>query len=221
MQVIPSNSFDTFYKCEKCGADAKVDTTMILTSNPPKYKYECSHCGYIGYTSCDSLYNNTYNSRSFGRSNFNGGGLSYIGNVKEDCSSCIHNTVCKYKEEFMKHLNSIDVPSDSFIKMRCECIHYQSSVLNRGLLISYGDNLSTLTPVSESNNCAECDFYKRYLTSTEPYIGDSPCEWCSKNPYKVSCSGSITATTARNAVPKKKTIINETLTNSDKNILED
>lgn len=37
-------------KCTNCGEDSEIDTTMILTSYPPQYKWRCPHCGAIGYT---------------------------------------------------------------------------------------------------------------------------------------------------------------------------
>lgn len=39
-----------YTKCKKCNCEkAKVDTTMVLTSLPPKYKYNCPECGHVGY----------------------------------------------------------------------------------------------------------------------------------------------------------------------------
>lgn len=35
--------------CEKCGALAEVDTSLVYTSIPPKYRYTCPKCGNIGY----------------------------------------------------------------------------------------------------------------------------------------------------------------------------
>jgi len=39
-------------------------------------------------------------------------------------------------------------------------------------------------PDAKKNPCEECDFHKKLLADGKPYIGDSPCEWCSKNPWK-------------------------------------
>ena len=36
-------------KCRLCGDLMKVDTSILLTSNPPKYKAICPTCGEIGY----------------------------------------------------------------------------------------------------------------------------------------------------------------------------
>lgn len=37
-------------KCPNCGEIVQVDTSMILTSYPPQYKWECPKCGRTGYT---------------------------------------------------------------------------------------------------------------------------------------------------------------------------
>ena len=34
--------------------------------------------------------------------------------------------------------------------------------------------------------CLNCDFYKKYLAGGQVYIGDSPCQWCENQPYKIS-----------------------------------
>ena len=37
-------------RCPKCGAIVNVNTSMILTSNPPCYEWTCPNCGEKGYT---------------------------------------------------------------------------------------------------------------------------------------------------------------------------
>ena len=51
-----------YCKCKKCGHKAEVDTSMVLTSNPPKYDYYCPHCGEHGYVYCSEAY---YETKSF------------------------------------------------------------------------------------------------------------------------------------------------------------
>lgn len=36
-------------KCKKCGKELKIDSSKILTSNPPKYEGKCEHCKEISY----------------------------------------------------------------------------------------------------------------------------------------------------------------------------
>lgn len=45
--------------CGKCGQVAEVDTSMVLTSNPPKYNYYCPHCGQHGYVYCSEVFYDT------------------------------------------------------------------------------------------------------------------------------------------------------------------
>lgn len=42
----------TICKCQRCGKDADVDDSIVLTSYPPKYSYHCPHCNYNGYVFC-------------------------------------------------------------------------------------------------------------------------------------------------------------------------
>ena len=53
------NLFDTFIlycKCPKCGKEANVDASMVLTSYPPQYNFSCPHCGHHGYVFCKDTY---------------------------------------------------------------------------------------------------------------------------------------------------------------------
>lgn len=38
------------------------------------------------------------------------------------------------------------------------------------------------------SGCEGCPNNPKYLKT--PYIGDSPCQWCQKNPWKVTCTSS-------------------------------
>ena len=42
------------------------------------------------------------------------------------------------------------------------------------------------TLINNENGCEGCSNNPKYLKT--PYIGDSPCQWCQKNPYKVTCT---------------------------------
>lgn len=49
----------TYCKCKNCGQVAEVDTSMVLTSNPPKYNYYCHHCDQHGYVYCSEVFYDT------------------------------------------------------------------------------------------------------------------------------------------------------------------
>lgn len=42
-------------RCPNCGEIVQVDTSIILTSNPPQYKWECPKCGRTGTTSSKDI----------------------------------------------------------------------------------------------------------------------------------------------------------------------
>ena len=37
-------------ECPKCGAKLFRRNDIVLTSNPPKYQYECDKCNWVGYS---------------------------------------------------------------------------------------------------------------------------------------------------------------------------
>ena len=37
------------YKCPKCGGNVRKNLTMVLTSIPPKYRYECDKCDHVDF----------------------------------------------------------------------------------------------------------------------------------------------------------------------------
>lgn len=44
------------------------------------------------------------------------------------------------------------------------------------------------TLINNENSCEGCPNNPKYLKT--PYVGDWPCQWCQKNPYKVTCTSS-------------------------------
>ena len=44
--------------------------------------------------------------------------------------------------------------------------------------------------------CSNCDWWKKMQQPGFTYVGDTPCTWCSKGPYRVTCDSlSVTGTT--------------------------
>lgn len=42
------------------------------------------------------------------------------------------------------------------------------------------------TLINNESGCEGCPNNPKYFKT--PYIGDSPCQWCQKNPYRVTCA---------------------------------
>ena len=121
--------------------------------------------------------------------------------IKEDCNSCIHNKVCRYKDNFMESLKSLEVKLDSFIKIRYECDYYQSNMYSNFPDIRY----LNLNQGSNSDACRDCDFGKSISgKSPSEYIGDIPCDYCLNNPNLPYCKASSNQTTI-----KERQVINE------------
>ena len=204
---------EAFCKCEKCGKEVKVDNSVVLTSNPPKYKYVCPECKNVGYIATAAVYGHSSYARHLNsiQSNSN---LSLTYNQSQDCHSCDHQAVCKYRDEFLKKLSSLDISDSHFIRMRCECIHYKQQTYNyRDITwLNSSDPIDTIYNVNK-DDCSNCDFMKTLLRDGS-YIGDSPCEWCAKNPYKVSCNPTVL--NSDTGAARTKTIINESISASNK-----
>lgn len=74
-------------------------------------------------------------------------------------------------------------------------IWYNQEVAPDGYKIRDGLNKRPLTlpdwatKVDNLSGCEGCPNNPKYLKT--PYIGDSPCQWCQKNPYKVTCTSDV------------------------------
>lgn len=51
--------------------------------------------------------------------------------------------------------------------------------------------------ISQPMNCEGCPTYKQICSPTG-YIGDLPCQWCSKNPWKLTCDTATYVTSTSN-----------------------
>lgn len=51
-------------------------------------------------------------------------------------------------------------------------------------------------------SCLNCDFYKNFIVGGQPFIGDSPYQWCENQPDKISFTPATTATTAATKIDK-------------------
>ena len=68
------------------------------------------------------------------------------------------------------------------------------------------------TPIDTSlNPCITCDWWKKMQTPGFTYVGDIPCTWCNKGPYKVTCVDGIST----NSTTPNLQIFNEAVTEAD------
>lgn len=54
--------------------------------------------------------------------------------------------------------------------------------------------LNDFVYIPQTNPCLNCDFYKKYIAGGQPFIGDAPCQWCEKQPGKISFVTTATTT---------------------------
>ena len=48
--------YKAYCKCSNCGQVVEVDTSVVLTSDPPKYNYHCPHCNNSSYVLCSEVF---------------------------------------------------------------------------------------------------------------------------------------------------------------------
>lgn len=51
--------------------------------------------------------------------------------------------------------------------------------------------------ISQPMDCKDCPTYKQICSPTG-YVGDLPCQWCSKNPWKITCDTTTYVTSVSN-----------------------
>lgn len=90
-------------RCPKCGTTVNVNTSMILTSNPPCYEWTCPNCGEKGYTKQGDII--TFENQIGGRTS------GYIQKVDE--SDLATTPPPKTR--------SCDIPAPKFIQQGWEC----------------------------------------------------------------------------------------------------
>ncbi len=67
-----------------------------------------------------------------------------------------------------------------------------------------GEPIPCNTPSDTAlNPCTTCDWWKKASQPGFTYVGDIPCTWCDKGPYKVTCDTSIST----NATTPKVTLL--------------
>lgn len=67
---------------------------------------------------------------------------------------------------------------------------------NGGGPIPCTTHLDIVTDSTALHPCSNCDWWKKMQTPGFTYVGDTPCTWCNKGPYKVICGTGISANTA-------------------------
>lgn len=136
--------------------------------------------------------------------------------AKENCKDCCN---CKY-HDYSRHGEDCDVymyaeaiyeelQSNKYADKNSFDKGYKKGYMkgfNAGVMSFKSllePKLPEVTEVNKNNNfvdrqlsspCLNCDFYKKYLAGGQPYIGDSPCQWCNNQPGKISFSTTVTTT---------------------------
>ncbi len=113
------------------------------------------------------------------------------------CSRC----GCEFTYEFEDiTTDSLSLTSTSTKCVKCPDCGNICYVGQGGLKIGWptpGEPIPCNIPSDTGlNPCSNCDWWKKMQQPGFIYVGDTPCTWCNKGPYKIICD--TTATTAIN-----------------------
>lgn len=118
------------------------------------------------------------------------------------CEKCVHKDVCIHKEGFNNFTHKIEdfvAPNtkDNF-EVEVKCKHYYEDKpiirgfdapdFNKDLIYPWQNPViySSQDNITE-NPCLNCSIYKDALL--RPGVPNDACSFCSKNPYKSTCTG--------------------------------
>ena len=112
------------------------------------------------------------------------------------CSECKHQLVCKYINDFKKFDEEIErlkkllqaegIDLSIFnVEINCQFFprdsEFNLSPIIRDPLYSSKDDYGTI------NKQNPCDYCPNKPDPNKMVVGDSPCQWCEHNPFKVTC----------------------------------
>lgn len=121
-------------------------------------------------------------------------------NNMNNCNECIHNKVCRLVD-IAKRINGKmtilfdevekefkDTVSDQFeVEIKCKDFELPVPKINEINIDKLTGTGKGLEVFGVSNPCEGCPTYEM-LKKGQTYVGDVPCQWCDKNPYKITWS---------------------------------
>lgn len=168
-----------YCKCPVCGSDCEVDTSMILTSNPPQYQAFCKNCNRVIYTLCS----NTYGKISINQED---GTI-----IKKDAD--YHNDIHRIADALEKLAKYFT--EDHVIGVK-EMTDEEKEKLLKEFRKKHLDLTTAPSPsiiTLHNYSCEDCWWYQ-HLKNNPNYtvtVGDTPCTWCSKIQPTCTCNSEI------------------------------
>lgn len=130
-----------------------------------------------------------------------------------NCNMCVHNKVCRLKnvcEKICKKIDEcLDITTDekeSFevgqFEVEIKCKDFELAVpRTRGSSddqINWNEKGLEVFGNKTKHPCEGCPWFDRIEGFGAHYLGDTPCQWCDKNPMRVTCSDLTYATSKPN-----------------------
>ena len=165
-----------YCKCPKCGSECEVDTSMILTSYPPKYQAFCKNCNEVVYIFCSDVY---------GKASIN----PENNTIKKDVD--YHNDIHRIADALEKLAKYFT--EDTKIEVK-EMTDEEKEKLLKEYRKRYLDLTTAPFPspsITLSNMCEDCWYYQQRKYSNKIEFGDSPCTWCPK--MQVTCTSNLSS----------------------------
>lgn len=100
--------------------------------------------------------------------------------TSKKCDNCIHNSLCKHKEEYVKALKDFQEINYNYpITIEISCYQY----LKDSTYYHFSENVKKSYVSTSTNPCEGCSIYEE-IKKSKVVINDA-CSFCSKNPYKM------------------------------------
>lgn len=122
--------------------------------------------------------------------------------INNCCDTCLHKKVCKNMAsaktlaEIIK--NTVADKNDKLnftIKIVCDdyfdnvATERKDSETDRLDVTTTPGVLPYIYKINDgASSCEGCPTYEMLKNLKAPYVGDLPCQWCTKNAYKFTCS---------------------------------
>lgn len=125
--------------------------------------------------------------------------------INNCCDTCLHKKVCKNTSsaktlaEIIK--NTVADKNDKLnFTIKIICDDYFDNVATEGkdndtnrLDITTPDVLPYTYKINDgASSCEGCPTHEMLKNLNRPYLGDLPCQWCTKNAYKFTWGSTIT-----------------------------
>lgn len=103
------------------------------------------------------------------------------------CTNCSHSDVCALKEAYKKLIDEIFDKEEPKVKINDKDFEVEVKCKHFANFIGTVKEINVPTKFNLPDNpCTTCPSNPKFMSPN--YIGDWPCQWCNRNPWKITCA---------------------------------